>query len=683
MSPTAAAAKPRHRQHDDDDDDKDDHDRLTLAVAPSPLPLSPSPSPLPLGATTPTLTMTTTLDAALSKHVGELGPAQMRLCLMSSLSWASMAMAVLSLVFLTPDPVHSGAWSCVAAAAATGVSAEDGTACAALKARQQQQRQPPQAQPLTAQSPKFCALPRDSWRWTDPRASAVATFDLQCARAPLATATSSALFLGFMAASPAWGSLADCAGRRAAALASGWAAAAASLLTAVAPTLPLLLVSRFLLGVGVAGLPVSAYPLSVESVGPRARGKAGILSQAVYHIGEWLLPLCAFLLDDWRHLCLAVAAASALTTLLLHSVPESPRWLMVRGREAEARSVLDALARGNGKTEGLPPRLRLGVLSERPGALGASNNNNANTNTNENGLSSLWRHRRSRAFLLAASVATGVSAAGFYVCNLVDALPGALAWTFFVTSAAELPFALGLAYLIDAWGRKPAVAALLLGGGVCGALLPRASSPAAQLLAATVAKGAISAAWGGLVTWSAEMFSTSLRATALGFSNQAARLGGVVAPIIVHASAARGWPEGQFFVAGVASALSALLVWWTLPETRGAPQPDSLEDVDAIFCGGGGGCGGAMAAGATTPVRQQRPWSSAAAAATAEKTTALVSAPPSASSAGRPATGDSGRTGGWAPLLATGSPARTAEMEAAGRAAAEAAAAAVAGGGAL
>jgi MFS family permease len=694
----AGAARPRplsgqrHHRRDDHDDDEDDDARLALAVAPTPSPRpplspllppsSPPPPPPPKGpsATAPsTTTTTTTLDAALSKHVGELGPAQVRVCLLASLSWASMAMAVLSLVFLTPDPVHAGAWECAAAAAAAAASARGAggaaagqpaadahAACAALKARQQQRQQQQQQQqswggmsgaasgggpasgaplppppPLTAQSPEFCALPAESWRWTDARASAVATFGLHCGRSRLATAASSALFLGFLAASPAWGRLADRRGRRAAALASGWAAAAASLLTAAAPTLPLLVAGRFLLGAGVAGLPVSAYPLSVEGVGPGARGRAGILSQAVYHVGEWLLPLLAYSLGDWRRLCVAVAAACALTTCLLLAVPESPRWLLVRGREAEARAVLDALARGNGRAEGLPPRLRLGLLSSSsspppppssPPPPPASGVPQRRAVGGGGGLGALWRHARSRSHLLAASAATCVAAAGFYVCNLVDALPGPLALTFLLTSAGELPFAFGLAYLVDAIGRRPAVAALLAGGGACGALLPLARRPAAQLLAATVAKGAVSAAWGGLVTWSAEMFPTSVRATALGVANQAARLGGAAAPVIVYAAAARGWPEGQFAVAGLACVASAGLVWLALPETRGRPQPDSLQDVDAIFGQGRGGGG------------EGRP--AAAAAAGAEKETALVGS--------RPTTGGSQRSASdLAPLLAT------------------------------
>jgi len=684
--PRPLSAQHRDEGDEGDDDDDDARDRHATPTATTLRVRSPSaaPSATPTRSAAAPSKTTTTLDDALQAHVGELGPAQLRVCLLASLSWASLAMAVLSLVFLAPDPVRSGDWACAppppppppgasgAPPPPSAAAAAAAAACAALSRKQKEQQQQ-QAQrpghssfspPLTAQSPEFCALPRDGWLWTDPRASAVAAFDLHCGRAPLATALSSALFAGFVVASPAWGAFSDRSGRRAAALASGWAAAGASLLSAAAPTFPLLLLSRFLVGACVAGLPPSVYPLSVEIAGPKARGRAGVLGQSVYHLGEWLLPLCAWALGDWRRLCVAVAASAALTTLALAAwVPESPRWLLVRGREGEARRALDALARGNnGGGGGLPTGLRLRLYSSsspsspspRVGAKrrqqeGSAAGAGAGAGEAGGGLAALWRHRRSRALLLPSAAATGVAAAAFYVFSLVDgALPGGLSWNFFVTSAAELPFALALAFLIDAWGRRPAVSSFLAAGGLaaaaCGLLAPpssgRASAALHQIVLAAAAKGAVSAAWGGLVTWSAELFSTSLRASALAACNQAARLGGAAAPLIVHVAARAGWPEGQFVAAGAGAVAAAALVWLALPETRGVPQPDSLEDVDAIF---GGGSGGGAGGGGSLSVPAAPPPASAAAAAGGATAMGVL----------RPSSRDSLRSGGWQPLLAS------------------------------
>jgi hypothetical protein len=69
----------------------------------------------------------------------------------------------------------------------------------------------------------------------------------------------------------------------------------------------------------------------------------------VYHAGEWLLPLLAFWLQDWRSLNLAIAAICCITGALLLPLTESPRWLLLKGRQQEARRALSWLAQLNGR----------------------------------------------------------------------------------------------------------------------------------------------------------------------------------------------------------------------------------------------------------------------------------------------------------------------------------------------
>jgi hypothetical protein len=69
----------------------------------------------------------------------------------------------------------------------------------------------------------------------------------------------------------------------------------------------------------------------------------------VYHAGEWLLPLLAFWLQDWRLLNLAIAAICCITGALLLPFPESPRWLLLKGRQQEMLHALSWLAAVNGR----------------------------------------------------------------------------------------------------------------------------------------------------------------------------------------------------------------------------------------------------------------------------------------------------------------------------------------------
>lgn len=65
----------------------------------------------------------------------------------------------------------------------------------------------------------------------------------------------------------------------------------------------------------------------------------------------------------------------------------------------------------------------------------------------------------------------------------------------------------------------------------------------------------------------------------LGYQNQAARVGGIIAPFIVMAGSAAGSGGANavpFLVFGAAGLLAGLLVF-TLPETLGVPLPDTLQ----------------------------------------------------------------------------------------------------------
>jgi MFS family permease len=147
----------------------------------------------------------------------------------------------------------------------------------------------------------------------------------------------------------------------------------------------------------------------------------------------------------------------------------------------------------------------------------------------------------------------------------------------------EVPAALLAGAAVDTIGRRITVGTgVLLTGLACCAcsLLP----PGWLTIAlASAGKACCSGTWTISYVYAAEIFPTFIRSVALAGTNQASRLGGVIAPGILYASEQMGLPAAAPFAAvGVAALLTAALLGM-LPETMGKPQPDSVADLERLY----------------------------------------------------------------------------------------------------
>jgi putative MFS transporter len=142
-----------------------------------------------------------------------------------------------------------------------------------------------------------------------------------------------------------WGRLADVLGRRKVFMATVVNFSFASGVQAFTPDdgWVFLSVFRFFVGFGVGGLYCVDLPLVQEFVPARLRGLIGGLVTACIPLGVMIASaIAAFLTPEigWRGL-FVVGLLPALFTLVIRAwVPESPHWLLSRGRREEARRSL-------------------------------------------------------------------------------------------------------------------------------------------------------------------------------------------------------------------------------------------------------------------------------------------------------------------------------------------------------
>ncbi|RDI66692.1 sugar porter family MFS transporter [Nocardia pseudobrasiliensis] len=240
----------------------------------------------------------------------------------------------------------------------------------------------------------------------------------------------------------------------------------------VAPNFAILVVARFVTGVAV-GCSSATVPTYLSELAPtRVRGALSTLNQLMIVSGILIAYIVDWALSDaqnWR-LMFAIAAIPAVVLFFgLIGMPETPRWLVKAGREAEAREVLERTHR-DGDIEGELANIRevIRLDAEQRGRL--------------RDLLTPWARP---ALIVALILAIGQQFAGTNAVNLYAptmfkdlglANNGSLLASI-IMGAVKVVFTAWVFLVVDRWGRKPlllignvlmALALFLLGAAVLG-----------------------------------------------------------------------------------------------------------------------------------------------------------------------------------------------------------------------
>jgi sugar porter (SP) family MFS transporter len=186
----------------------------------------------------------------------------------------------------------------------------------------------------------------------------------------------SSLLLGAILGAVAAGYLADQISRKYTKVVSGTVYVIGALGCAFAVNVPMLIGFRFVLGLSVGTASFGA-PLYIAEVSPpRLRGGLVSFNQLAITTGILISYLVNFALKgveyNWRWMLgVAVIPGAALAIGML-TVPHTPRWLMEKDREDDARGVLDELRAGDERADvdGEIEEIKEAARNERSSQLG-------------------------------------------------------------------------------------------------------------------------------------------------------------------------------------------------------------------------------------------------------------------------------------------------------------------------
>ena len=376
--------------------------------------------------------------------------------------------------------------------------------------------------------------------------------------------------VGTVIGSFVWGWLGDRIGRRASILLAGVLFIATAVCGSM-PSFTLNLVMCFVMGLGVGGMLPITFALMAETVPARHRGWVMVLIggdvAGAYILTSWL---SSELVPDygWRILWLLGFPTGLALLLLNRWIPESPRFLLGRGRDVEARAVMERYgatvvheARSELAVESAVER-RFGQLL-RPPFLGLS------------------------AVVVLLGLGIGLVTFGFQLwipSNLQRLGYTEVTANRILRDSALIGFPLnfGVAWLYGVWSSKRTIillgsltAAALLGFVIAGDSVAGDRALLQALLVVPI--WGISSLVAVLFAYSSEVFPTRIRSRGTGLAAAASKAGGVAGIALVVAAVTPPSIAWTALMGAVPMAAAVVAVAVFGVETRGR----RLEEITA------------------------------------------------------------------------------------------------------
>lgn len=384
----------------------------------------------------------------------------------------------------------------------------------------------------------------------------------------------SAGYIGQFLGALAFGSLAERFGRiRSASFAVGLMSVMA-LVCVFSGHYEMLLICRFIQGIGVGGeVPVAAAYIN-ELSPTKARGRFFMLYEMIFPIGlmvtgqlgAWLVPAVG-----WKSMFLVGGIPGLFIAVLIARLPESPRWLISRGRLDEAERVVEAVEastveRNQPAGPDYIPSAALASPGVKPG----------------------WRELFSRTYRHRTLVVWGLWFCTYFIANGLNNWLPTLYRTVYhldlktalraasMTNVLQVIATLACALLVDRLGRKTWASACYVGAGLLFALLAwlGTDSPVRMGVLATLAYGVLGSTNVLLYLYTPEIYPTRMRAVGTGLATAWLRLGSSAGPILVASCVAFGGVPAVFWLFAVVCALA-----WVISRFMIETRQRTLEDI--------------------------------------------------------------------------------------------------------
>ncbi|KAM6983379.1 solute carrier family 22 member 6 [Tautogolabrus adspersus] len=414
----------------------------------------------------------------------------------------------------------------------------------------------------------------DGWSYnmTEMTSTIISDWNLVCDTRSLKEMGQTVYMGGVLLGAFIFGGLSDRYGRRNLLLFSNLLMAVSGTCVAFSTSFSLFCLFRFLCGMSLSGMGLNTFSLIVEWIPTRVRTVTGTLTGYCYTVGQLILAVIAYFIRDWRWLTLTVSLPFYLFFLYSWWFLESSRWLVLSNNCEEAVKNLHSVARFNGRQEE-GEKIDVKMVQE---SMKKELSSSQGTYT----ILDLFRTSTMRNMTICLSAVWLSTSFAYYGLAMDLQKFGVNIYLIQVIfGAVDIPAKVVITVTMSYIGRRPSQCGALIVAGVTilANLLVPYDKQTVRTSLAVVGKGCLAASFNCCYLYTGELYPTIIRQTGMGWVSMMARVGAMVAPMVLLMEDYRPWIPGLIY--GGLPILSGVAAVF-LPETLGSPLPDTIQDVE-------------------------------------------------------------------------------------------------------